>query len=267
MCVRVCGISLSVDFAKHKIHGTDNGDGIGKQVSTGDLVETSEVSKSGGTDLASVRAFTAITDHIHTHLTLGSFNGRVCLARRDGVTLGEQEEVVDKGFHVLLHGSTGWGADLVVFNLDGSRRHLVQALVDNPEGLAELFHTAEVSVVAVTVVADGNIEFDLVVGIVWLRLADVPGNTGTTEHDTGKAHVKSIGSGDYPNSLGSSQPDTVIRKKFFGFVNAVAELSGPLVDIVKQPDGDILRNTTWADVSGVETGTRNTFVEFLNRIS
>lgn len=118
-------IGLSVDFTKHKIHGADNGDGIGKQMSTGDLVETSQVSKSRSTDLASVWAFTAITDDKHSHLTLGGFNGRVCFARRNGVTLGEQEEVVDKSFHVFLHGGAGRGADLVVFNLDRPGRHLV----------------------------------------------------------------------------------------------------------------------------------------------
>jgi hypothetical protein len=42
-------------------------------------------------------------------------------------------------------------------------------------------------------------------------------------------------------------------------------LSGPLVDIVKQPDGNILRDTTGANVSGVKTGTRNTFVKFLKQ--
>jgi len=36
-----------------------------------------------------------------------------------------------------------------------------------------------------------------------------------------------------------------------------------LVDVVEQANRDILVDTSWADVGGVETGTRNSFIEFL----
>jgi hypothetical protein len=36
-----------------------------------------------------------------------------------------------------------------------------------------------------------------------------------------------------------------------------------LVDVVEEPDGDVLRDTTGSDVGGVKTSTGDTLVEFL----
>lgn len=53
---------------------TDNGDSISQQVTTRDLVETTQVGKTRSTDLAAVWALAAVTDQVHTHLTLGGLN-------------------------------------------------------------------------------------------------------------------------------------------------------------------------------------------------
>jgi hypothetical protein len=172
--------------------------------------------------------------------------------------------VVNQSLHVLLHGSTRRGHDLVVLDADGTSGHLVQALLDNAERLTELLHTAQVTVVAVTVDTNGNIELDLVVGIIRLRLADIPGNTGATEHDTSEGHVQSISSVNDTNTLGSGLPDTVIRKQLLSLIDTVTELGGPLVDIIQKAERNVLGDTTGANVGSVETGTRNTLVEFLN---
>lgn len=242
---------------------TDNSDRIGQQVTTRHLVKATQVGKAGSTDLAAVGTLATVTDQEDTHLTLGGLNGRVGLTRRNRVTLGEEQEVVDQSLHVLLHGSTGRGHDLVVLDTDGASGHLVQALLDNAERLAELLHTAQVTVVAVTVDTNGNIELDLVVGIIRLGLADIPGDTGATEHDTSETHVQSVGGVNDTNTLGSGLPDTVIRKQLLGLVDAVTELGGPLVDVIQKADRNILGDTTGANVGGVETGTGNTLVEFL----
>ena len=242
---------------------TDDSNSVGQKVTTGNLVETTQVSKSRSTDLAAVRALAAVTDQEHSHLTLGGLDGRVCLTGGDGVTLGEEQEVVDKSFHVLLHGGTGRRRDLVVLHTDGAGGHLVQALVNDAQRLTELLHTAEVPVVAVTVDTDGNVELDLVVRVVGLGLTDIPGDTGTTQHDTSETHVERIGGRDNTNTLGSGLPDTVVGEQLLGLVNAVTELGGPLVNVVKETERKVLGNTTRADVGGVETGTGDTLVEFL----
>lgn len=232
-------------------------------MTTRNLVESTQVGKSRSTDLATVGSLTTVTDQVHGHLALGGLNCRVRLTRGHRVTLGEQKEVVDQSLHVLLHGRTRGRRDLVVLHLDGTSRHLVQALVDDAEGLTELLHTAEVTVVAVTVDTNRDVELDLVVSVIGLRLADIPWHTGTTEHNTSKTHVQCIRGIHNTNTLGSSLPDTVVCKKFLSLIDTVTELGSPLVDIVKETNRDILRDTTRADVGGVETGTGNTLIEFL----
>jgi hypothetical protein len=230
------------------------------------LVEASQVSEAGSTDLASVGSLGTVRDDKDTHLTLGGLDGGVGLTRRDGVTLAVKQEVVNKSLHVLLHGSTRRRGDLVVLDLDGSRCDLVQTLEDDAQRLAELLHTAEVTVVAVTVDTDGDIELNLVVSIVRLRLADIPWDTGATKHDTSERVVESISSGNDTNTLGTALPDTVVGQKLLGLVNAVTELSGPLVDIIEDTNGKILGDTTGTDVSSVKTSTRYTLVELLWQI-
>lgn len=170
---------------------------------------------------------------------------------------------MDERLHVLLHGGSGRGGDLVVLDADRAGGHLVEALVDDAERLSELLHSAEISVVAVTVGADGDVEFDLVVGIIRLALSDIPWHTGTTEHNTGEGKVKGLGSRDDGNTPQSLNPDTVVCQHLLGLVETVAELGSPLVDVVEKTNGDILVNTTGADIGGVKTGTRDTLVEFL----
>ena len=232
-------------------------------MAAGHLVEAAQVGETGCAILAAVRPLGAVGDDENTHLTLGGLDGAVGLTRRNGVTLGVEQEVVDESLHVLLHCGAGRRSDLVVLDLDGASGHLVQALVDDAERLAELLHAAEVTVVAVTVDADGDVELDLVVGVIGLGLADIPRDTGSTEHDTREGVVEGISSADDTNTLGTADPDTVVGQKLLGLVDAVAELCGPLVDIVKKTNGKILGNTTGANVGGVKTGTRETLVEFL----
>ncbi len=252
-----------IQHTEHKIHGSDHSHSIGKKMAFADVVKASQVGKTRGTNVHAVWPFGAIADNIDAHLTLGSFNGRVGVSGRYGITLGVEQEMVDQGLHVLLHGGAGRWRDLVVLNADGAGGHLVEALQDDAKRLSELLHTAEVTVVAITVDANRHIELDLVIGIVRLALADIPWDARSTEHDTSEGEIQSIGGRDNTNTLETVDPDTVVRKHFLGLVDPVAKLGGPLVDVVKEANGKILVDTTWADIGSMETGTRDTLVEFL----
>lgn len=61
--------------------------------------------------------------------------------------------------------------------------------MDDAQTLAEFFHSAEVPIVAITRLANRYIEINLVVGVVWSGLADVPGDARAAEHDTGEGVV------------------------------------------------------------------------------
>jgi hypothetical protein len=51
--------------------------------------------------------------------------------------------------------------------------------------------------------------------------------------------------------LRTAFPDAIVGEQFFGFVDAVAELSGPLVDVVEEAEGQVLRDAAGPDVGGV----------------
>ncbi len=228
-----------------------------------DLIETTQVSETWCADLTSVWSLRSVRNKENTHLSLWCLNSRVGLSWWDRVTLGEEQEVVDKRLHVLLHGSSWWWGDLVVLNTDWASWHLVETLMDDAEGLTELLHATQVTVVAVTVDTDRNVELDLVVCLVWLRFADIPWDTRTSQHNTGEGEVECVGGGNLTDALGTSDPDSVVGQELLSLVDAVTKLSGPLIDIIQETDWDVLVNSTRSDVCGVKTGSGDTLVELL----
>ena len=216
-------------------------------------------------DVNPVWPLASVTYNIDTHLALWCLDRGVGVSRGDGVTLGKQEEVVDESLHVLLHRRSWRGRDLVVLNSDRSSRHLVQALVDNSEGLAELLHTAKVSVVAVAVDTNRDVEVNLAICVVRRALADIPWHTRASKHDTSERKVESLGSRYNTNTLQPVDPDTIVCQHLLGLIDTITELCCPLVDVIEKAHGNILVDTTWSDVGGVETSTRYTLIEFLLR--
>ena len=94
-------------------------------------------------------------------------------------------------------------------------------------------------------------------------LAHVPGNTGTTEHDTREAVVEGIGRSHHTNTNGTRLPDAVVGKHLLSLVDAITELGSPLVNVIEKSDREILVNSSRTNVGGVETGAGNALVEFL----
>ena len=219
--------------------------------------------KTRRSDLTSIRSFAAVTDDKDAHFSFWRFDGAISLSGGHGVAFGEEQEVVDQSFHVFLHRCPRRRGDFVILDSDGARRHLVKALVDDAEGLAEFFHAAEIAVVAVSVYPDWNVKFHLVVCIVRLAFAYVPGYTAASKHDARERVVESVGSGDDTNALGSAFPYSVICEQFLCFVDPVSKLSRPLVDVVKEAKGEVLVNAARTDVGRMKAGAGDTFVEFL----
>ena len=253
-----------VQQATHQIHRPNNRNRIRQQMAPADLIEAPQVREPRRPNLTSIRSLTAIAHDEDTHFTLWCFNRAVSFSRGNRVAFCEEQEVVDECLHVFLHRRTGRRRNFVVFDSDGARGHFVQALVDYAEGLAELFHAAEVAVVAVTVDAHRDVELDLIVCVVRLAFADVPGDTASSEHDAGEGVVEGVGGGDDAYALGPTFPDSVVGEQFFGFVDPVAELGGPLVDVVEEAEGKVLVDAARADVGCMEAGAGDPFVEFLS---
>jgi len=60
------------------------------------------------------------------------------------LTLCEEQEVMNQGFHVFLHGGTRRRRDLVIFRSNWSWWHLVQTLMNDTQRLTEFLHAAQV---------------------------------------------------------------------------------------------------------------------------
>ena len=57
-----------------QVHRPNNGHSIRQQMSSGNLIKGTQMSKAWSSDLASVWSLTSVTDNIHSHLSLWSFN-------------------------------------------------------------------------------------------------------------------------------------------------------------------------------------------------
>lgn len=250
--------------ATDQIHRPNDRHRIRQKMPPADLIKAPEMRKPRRPNLTSIRSFTAITHDKDTHLSLWCFDRAISLSWRDGIPFREEQEVVDQSFHVFFHCCSWRRGDLVVFDSDGARWHLVEALVDDAEGLAELFHAAEVAIVAIPVHSDWDVKLYLIVRIIWLALAYVPRYTAASKHDAGERVIESVGGRDDTNTLGPAFPDSVIRKQFFCFIDPVPELSRPLVDVVEEAEWEILVDAAGADVGRVKTGAGDAFVEFLS---
>lgn len=120
--------------------------------------------------------------------------------------------------------------------------------MDDAQRLSELLHPAQISIIAVTVLSYRNVELDLVIGVVRLRLAYIPRHARSAKHDTRERVVEGISSRNNTDALRSTNPDSIVSKKLFCFVDAIAKLCGPSIDIVEQPNWDILADASRSNV-------------------
>jgi len=149
----------------------------------------------------------------------------------------------------------------VVVDLDLTRRHLVQALVNNAQRLAELLNTAQVPVIAVAILAHRHVKLDLVVCIVRRDLADIPRHTTAAQHHTAKAIVDGLLRRHSANADGTLTPHTVRRHQLLNFVHTASKLRRPCVNVVQQAGRQVVRHTTRTHIRSVHTSTRDTLVK------
>lgn len=129
------------------------------------------------------------------------------------------------------------------------------------QGFAHLLHATEVAVVAVAVFTDGDVEFDLVVGIIPLHLAQIPLDPAPSHHHPAESVAARIVRGDDAHAHGALFPDAVGADDLLDLVDAGAELGGPHEDVVEEAVGEVEGDAAGADVGGVEAGAGDALVE------
>merc|ERR1711976_391161 len=156
--------SLSVDLSEDNVKGANDRHNVSKHVVLANMVSQGQVEEAGGLDLAPVGPAGAVTDQVHAELPLGSLDGGVGGASRERESLGEQLEVVDERLHRCLHLSSARGHTLSIVSPHVTSRHLVEALLNDPETLPHLRHPHEVPVITVSIAAHGHVKVNQVIG-------------------------------------------------------------------------------------------------------
>ena len=165
-------------------------------------------------------------------------------------------------------------------------------MLDDLVGLTHFCHAHQIAVVAVTRLAHWNVEVQLVIDFVGLRLAHIPGQTGATQHGASQSQIDSTLRSHHADTDVTLLPDTVIGQQGFVFVGALGEalcegfdevqqralavfvhgLHGALIAhlaglVLRHAVGQIAIDTAWTEVSRVHTCTRHCFVHVHQRFA
>ena len=135
--------------------------------------------------------------------------------------------MVNQVFHTCFHFGTFRRSEFVVCGNDRTRidTQPLGTLFDDAHGLTHFFHTAEVTVVAVAVHTDGNIEIHFVVHFVRLCLTHVPFHAGTAKHNAGKAFLHGALRSDNADADGTLFPNTVVGQEGFECIDVFGKRS------------------------------------------
>uniref|UniRef100_A0A0N4ZLE3 NAD-specific glutamate dehydrogenase n=1 Tax=Parastrongyloides trichosuri TaxID=131310 RepID=A0A0N4ZLE3_PARTI len=162
---RDCLGGSAVDLAEHDVLRADDGDGVGNHVTARHFVQRLQVGEARRAKVHAERLVGAIGDQVAAELALGRLDRGVGFTCRHLVALTEELEVMDQRFHVGLHGGALGRSDLEVLDHDqaGVGLQPCHALLDDAVGFAHFGDADQVTVVAVAVVAQRDVEIERVV--------------------------------------------------------------------------------------------------------
>ncbi len=177
--------------------------------------------------------------------------------------LGVELEVVDQRFHRLLHRGPAGRRDLAVGGQHRARRlaQLVDALLHDAERLAHLFHADEVAVVAVAVLADRNVEVVVLVAVVGLALAQVPGHARAAHHHAREAVGERLFLGHHADVDVALLEDAVRGHQAVEVGQHLREGLAPAGDVGDQGWGQVLVHAAGTEVVGVQARAGRSLVE------
>ena len=173
--------------------------------------------------------------------------------------------MVDQRFHRALHVLARGLRDLVIGRLHraaaGFGEQLVDALLHDRRRLPHLFHADDGAVVTVAVLADGNVEFHLLVALVGLRFAQVPSGAGAAHHHAREAIVPAILERDDADVDVALLEDTVADEEVLEIVDDLQEGIAELADIFDELVRQVLRYAAEAEIIGVQARAAGALVE------
>src|SRR5690606_31845519 len=218
-----------------------------------------------GPNLAPIGAVGAVGDQIDAELALGRLDRRIDFTCRHPVALSVELEVVDDGFHGALHLAALGRYNLAVGSGDRPLPfrfiQLADALQHDGRRLSHLLHPHQVAIVAVAVLADWNVKIHLVVALVWLRLAQVPGTAGAADHYPRESPSPAVIEGDDADIGVPLLEDAVAGEQAVDVVDDFGKLVTEAFDIIDQLLRQVLVDAAWSEIGSVHAGAGGALIE------
>src|SRR5215468_4388564 len=254
-----------VHLPEHDVERAEDGRNVGQQVAAANEVHRLEMGEARSTDFALVRLVGAVGDEVHAELALRCLDGGINLPGWHVVAFGVELEMMDQGLHRALHICALRRRDLVVRNvhepLPFGRAQLLDALAHDADRLAHLLHADAVTIVAITAAADRDIEIELCIALIGLRLAQVPGSARASHHHAGETPCPGIGETDDADVDIALLEDAVVSEQRFKVIADLEEGIAERRDVVDQLIGQVLVYAADPEIGRMHAAARSALIK------
>ena len=127
--------------------------------------------------------------------------------------------------------------------------------------LAHLLHADEIAVVAIAVLADGNVELELGVAFVRLGLAQIPGGARAAHHHAGEAVRPGVVELDHADIDIALLEDAVVGEQILDVVADFEERIAEGVDVGDELGRQVLMHAARPDIGGMHAAAARPLVE------
>src|SRR5260370_42450334 len=138
---------------------------------------------------------------------------------------------------------------------------LVAALLHDACRLAHLLHANEIAVVAIAVLADGNVEVHFLIAFVGLRFAQVPRRARAAHHHAGESPRPALGERDDADVDVALLEDAVAGEQRLEIVADFEERIAEIVDVVDELRRQILVDAARPEIGRVHARPARPLVE------
>ena len=127
--------------------------------------------------------------------------------------------------------------------------------------LGHFLHADDLAGVTIAMRADRDVEFHLLVAFVGLRLAQIPGRAGPTEHRAGETPLPAILQRDDADIDVALFEDAVLDEEIMQILQDGRKGLAPSTDVLDQPRRAIDMHPAGAEIVGMQTGAGCALVE------
>ena len=124
-----------------------------------------------------------------------------------------------------------------IVHIDRALGQIAKCLIQNAKALPHLTHPDEITGIGIAILIGHDIPVELVVIVVGMRLANVIGNTGSSQTGTGEAILQGRLFADRSDSLGTVNPNPVVREQAIHVIQRARQISNHFAAHSTQPSG------------------------------